>query len=686
MAIRFPLSKAYPEVNTYADLPLASTHSGLIYVVLNASGSWLWPFTYHSSGFYRSNGTTWLKIDGIDEIKDGVTLTDISGVIVGSGGTTTGLGYTPENILNKDTSITLGTSNIKYPSQNAVKTYVDTAISVIPIVTPAGSDTELQFNSGGSFGADAQLTFDYTNKFFKTYFTDGPTFNIETTNNALGFGVKASILTETDGNNTSLIGTFDNTPFGGAVVNSGIVNMNLSTMGITSFIVNDGSIGCSTPSGNFTVVNDTDGIVFSSDETLPNPIQFYLSGNMVAKFEPTGKLSLLNRGIYDDATINFSSDGSDPSVFVEGDLWRNGDRLFFVKSTGAFDIANQLTSPGGANTNLQFNNAGLFGGSNNLVYDYINNVMGIGTSSPLVNALIDVGGSTQLNTKIHPRAAITSNANRIECLQLQNKSSGTAAEIRFMAACNSGSFIAFTQPSSTNISTYFFGVQRKTGSFIVNSCNNTTDARNMYIGTLDNKNLYLCSANKVRMTFLNTGYIGVNNTLPAHLFSILQDSPSVQNTLIKLQVSTMKDNITCDIDFGISTSSSVTSGRFGTTRTSRATAADTDFAWSLYSGGRLTERMRLRDDGLLTLPTDNTGIILGAGSDASIYYDGTNMIINPKVVGSGIVDVSGTLQTDGYNSSDGSTGITTTKSWVDNGGNTHDVTVKDGLITAWTVT
>ena len=78
--------------------------------------------------------------------------------------------------------------------------------------------------------------------------------------------------------------------------------------------------------------------------------------------------------------------------------------------------------------------------------------------------------------------------------------------------------------------------------------------------------------------------------------------------------------------------------------------------------------------------------MLGAGSDASMYYDGTNLIINPKLVGSGILDVSGTLQTDGYNSSDGSTGITTTKSWIDNGGNTHDVTVKDGLITAWTVT
>lgn len=38
------------------------------------------------------------------------------------------LGYTPENVSNKDTSGGLGTSDTKYPSQKAVKTYVDTGL------------------------------------------------------------------------------------------------------------------------------------------------------------------------------------------------------------------------------------------------------------------------------------------------------------------------------------------------------------------------------------------------------------------------------------------------------------------------------------------------------------------------------------------------------------------------------
>jgi hypothetical protein len=39
------------------------------------------------------------------------------------------LGFTPENVANKSTTTTLGTSDTLYPTQNAVKSYVDTAVS-----------------------------------------------------------------------------------------------------------------------------------------------------------------------------------------------------------------------------------------------------------------------------------------------------------------------------------------------------------------------------------------------------------------------------------------------------------------------------------------------------------------------------------------------------------------------------
>lgn len=45
------------------------------------------------------------------------------------------LGFVPENVTNKDTTATLGNSDTKYPSQKAVKTYVDNKVSALSAVT-----------------------------------------------------------------------------------------------------------------------------------------------------------------------------------------------------------------------------------------------------------------------------------------------------------------------------------------------------------------------------------------------------------------------------------------------------------------------------------------------------------------------------------------------------------------------
>jgi hypothetical protein len=79
------------------------------------------------------------------------------------------LGFTPENIANKSTSTVLGTSDTLYPSQNAVKTYVDnlatgfvwqTSIEVdnviadasSPVGSPVSGDAYI-INTGGATGA-----------------------------------------------------------------------------------------------------------------------------------------------------------------------------------------------------------------------------------------------------------------------------------------------------------------------------------------------------------------------------------------------------------------------------------------------------------------------------------------------------------------------------------------------------
>jgi len=43
---------------------------------------------------------------------------------------------------------------------------------------------------------------------------------------------------------------------------------------------------------------------------------------------------------------------------------------------------------------------------------------------------------------------------------------------------------------------------------------------------------------------------------------------------------------------------------------------------------------------------DNYKILLGTGDDASLTYDGTNLVVNPKEVGAGVVNITGGIQCD----------------------------------------
>lgn len=56
---------SYPKVDTYADLPTASTHTDEIYFVRQTTGTWILG-TEKKSGHYYSNGTTWTYAPNID--------------------------------------------------------------------------------------------------------------------------------------------------------------------------------------------------------------------------------------------------------------------------------------------------------------------------------------------------------------------------------------------------------------------------------------------------------------------------------------------------------------------------------------------------------------------------------------------------------------------------------------------
>jgi hypothetical protein len=71
----------------------------------------------------------------------------------------TALGFTPENVANKSTSTSLGTSNTLYPTQNAVKVYADTKFTL-----PSLTSGSVLFSNGTTIAQDnANFFWDDTN-------------------------------------------------------------------------------------------------------------------------------------------------------------------------------------------------------------------------------------------------------------------------------------------------------------------------------------------------------------------------------------------------------------------------------------------------------------------------------------------------------------------------------------------
>jgi|GEM_PF-3290850 len=106
------------------------------------------------------------------------SLTDAPGQTAGNWAVADGgFGFVPENVANKSTNTSLGTSNTAYPSQNAVKTYVDNA-------TANASNWNTAYNKRPSSASISSSTFTLTLGDGTTVTASIPTFNQNTSGNA----------------------------------------------------------------------------------------------------------------------------------------------------------------------------------------------------------------------------------------------------------------------------------------------------------------------------------------------------------------------------------------------------------------------------------------------------------------------------------------------------------------------
>lgn len=211
--------------------------------------------------------------------------------------------------------------------------------------TPGGSDKQIQYNFSGAFGGSNLLSYDYS--------LPAPILSVS--GSGLFNWLRAYSGIQTPSSGSIDIGSIGN-PFG-----SGYFNyqrfVRISGVGLAD--ISGGSLSLVTPLGLIYGGHGTSTASGAINTIVPSQ-----AGN--------SGLFLTTNGV----VVSWS--GGLPSQTSQSGkiLATNGTGALWVASGGG------SSSPGGSNSNIQYNSSGAFGGSSNLVFDYSGNQLGINTNIP----------------------------------------------------------------------------------------------------------------------------------------------------------------------------------------------------------------------------------------------------------------------------------------------------------------
>jgi len=227
--------------------------------------------------------------------------------------------------------------------------------------TAAGNATEIQFNTGGDFDASPNLTF--SGSVLKV------TSSIETTSITGSLFGTASFAT---------VAALANT----ASLASQVVQSLTDGTGIATFSYNGGL-----PSGVQVAIDDTIVVTLTGSQTLTNKIiTGSFEGDLVGTASFANEVGRVENALVDGTGITtLFFDGATPGANV------SIDQSIVVTLTGSQTLSNKVVSgsfsgsfvgdgsgltgiggggtPGGSTTQIQYNNAGAFGGSADFTFD-----------------------------------------------------------------------------------------------------------------------------------------------------------------------------------------------------------------------------------------------------------------------------------------------------------------------------
>lgn len=270
--------------------------------------------------------------------------------------------------------------------------------NVVGAGVPAGADTQVQFNDAGAYGGDAGLTYNKTTNFL-TVTNGGITLSTSTINKiTITAPATGATLTLADGktvtvNNTlTFVGTDGTThTFPNAsstVAEVGFANVFTTSQAfqpatdVISLVVRRN--GAAQTANVVEIQTELNALLVGIDKTGA----FAFPDNVRQTFNPGADASGLNVGAI----------AGDPGTPSNGDVWYDSTANELTARINGSNVSlGAGGTPGGANTQIQYNNAGAFGGITGATSDGTSVTFGSGnllaTSPKITTGINDANGN-----------------------------------------------------------------------------------------------------------------------------------------------------------------------------------------------------------------------------------------------------------------------------------------------------